>query len=417
MANWGGGTVVIRKPPQVATKTVPNSIPKDPIKIEKPISPPNSKSGKLENVVSLKDIITSTPDKNNNKRRSDNLFVGTGHTLGGLENQPSKRSRLLDQFKSSPIAKPPKPTVAASSQRSATNIVDLSLDDGEDDVIRTINLDEIEYNEIQIAVDREFIKKEILDSIKEENLHDSDLEDDIILIDNDYDDFYVNSAADDALVALNDSLLDDNVINDIFDANDSLMDDFNTANDKKNDASEIDIPENEIISCPVCLKKMKRLYLDDHLDKCVGLDFPISSSGSNSSQSDSKQKSPSTSHDMSKGPSTSQQNLPPSRQNPSTSAASGSGSSNRSIVQSSKSTTKSDKTILNREQIDLLLEAGYCEADIIAITGEPSVTPTAAPVIDLVGESASLETCACPVCGIKVKLSDINSHLDVCCDL
>ncbi|EDX16619.1 GD24499 [Drosophila simulans] len=90
-------------------------------------------------------------------------------------------------------------------------------------------------------------------------------EDDILLIDDEYDDE----------VAANDSLTDatelgnQSIIDDVFGA-DTLLKEFQRDNDVQptcsSDANDVD---NDIVSCPICFEKMKRTELSNHFDGCA----------------------------------------------------------------------------------------------------------------------------------------------------
>uniref|UniRef100_A0A336KV97 Protein with SprT-like domain at the N terminus n=1 Tax=Culicoides sonorensis TaxID=179676 RepID=A0A336KV97_CULSO len=252
--NRGGGTLVVTKPTTTKTNsTNPNkSIPiqTKPV-IAKPAGPklpanirtinsspskntnPNNKksTNPLPNVTGFKDI-----DDTKGKFSPEKLFSGNGKTLGG--GSGPKRSRLLDQFDSNPKKK----------QKTEPNDSHICLSDGEDDIIRAVDLDEIErhhdttMSQTDKAKDRQLvIKQEILDS----NGFSGD--DEIILIDDDFDDELVNTEDE-----LNFSK---EVIDDLF--NDDMMGNV----DKK--------PDNEnTIPCPICEERFDASIQKAHVEEC-----------------------------------------------------------------------------------------------------------------------------------------------------
>ncbi|XP_062563632.1 DNA-dependent metalloprotease SPRTN-like [Armigeres subalbatus] len=383
VSNVGGRTVVIRKPPSTNTKN-PSLEPVEaqvPMKKPSPVVPPGSN---LKNVKQFKDFNgngSPTPVK----KYSPPLFAGGGQTLGGPPSGPSRagqpgssrNSRLLDQFP--PQEKKPKITPVPEPA-----MVDLS-DDADDYIFEEIDLERIKKER------QDSIKKEIMESFADDDMEE------IVLIDDEYDDDAVD------LGSLEDSLTDTSVIDELFSDHDALIEEFNSNNSASKHTSE----ENEIVSCPMCLKKIKRSEVSTHLERCYSIIL-----GEEDVQ-EIKQKPP----------------FDPNQ--PSTSTAGLNKPKPVDKKKTSDSATASSKPEIDREENrKLLLECGYSEDDIAtalatieqeddggAVTARVSDSDDSVRMLEDGNEidlTAVGEECECPVCGRKVQFERINQHLDGC---
>ncbi|XP_053668958.1 DNA-dependent metalloprotease SPRTN-like [Anopheles marshallii] len=413
--NYGGGTLVIRKPP-AATAQTRNVTPKieDPPTSSRTVSaqkPPLE--GNLRNVKQFKDL---PPDGEGPSKRVSPptaVFTGTGFVLGSTGSTGERRSRLLDKFppttgssssnsSSKPtLSKKPrtewKPKTASTSNTMETSI----LSDDSDNIFDEIDLTQVG----NIKKERtESIRKEIVDSLPNDEL------DEIILIDDEYDD----ELADEELSSVDSSLLDRSVIDELFNESDELIEDFNRTNAQ----IKVEKPDDEIVTCPMCLKRMTRSKIGDHFESCYShIAGETSTRGS---------RGQSTANDVSQ---------------PSTSKATPSGS--RTTSTASK---KLESVDLITAQEQLLRDCGYAEADIANVLQDMSTQDMPAPNVaslreqmlrdcgyteadirrvfdDASSEDALnndvefisvVENCECPICGKTVSLSTINQHIDQC---
>ncbi|XP_055588200.1 DNA-dependent metalloprotease dvc-1-like [Uranotaenia lowii] len=389
VANAGGRTVVVRKPPSASVKK-PQPETENRVPVKKPASvvPPGTN---LKNVKQFKDLSGSDSESSPPKKPPVALFVGGGYTLGGSSGSQNRagqvgnarNSRLLAQF-ASPAKKARVETTTTSTQAES-----IDLSDDTDYIFDQIDLNKIKQER------QDAIKKEILESLADEDMED------IILIDDEYDD---DAEDDDLVTVLNDSLTDTSVIDELFSANDSLIEDFN----RTNAIIKAEREEDEIVSCPMCLKKIKRSSISPHLEQCYSI---ILGEESTDTESMDKHNRPSTS----KGE--------PSRPESSSTAAT--------------------ERELNRQ---MLLDCGYSEADIVDAldaleqqeSADISSNSQAAPAVAASQSSSEqrietngvydltlqddddgvpetlVEKCECPVCGRNVPFEQINVHLDQC---
>lgn len=261
--NRGGTTLVVTKPPtttkypdnksKTSTGSNINTIESPPIQVQ--TKPPIIPS----NIVGFKDLeqnkgaIPKVPTKS---------IPSSGQTLGGSNG--NKRSRLLDQFE------------AGTSKKKKTdscNISAILLDDDQDDILRAVDLDEIEReNNITLtqadkAKKRQtIIKQEILDS------HGFTNDDSIIIIDDEYDDELAGIDA-----PCSDGLnLTKAVIDDLF--SDDML---GKANDNR-------------VPCPICENRVSPSSQKEHIEQCyedllkaceAGTKLPIPSSSTSKPQS------------------------------------------------------------------------------------------------------------------------------------
>lgn len=113
--------------------------------------------------------------------------------------------------------------------------------------------------------------------IKDEILEDTDdlLDEDIILIDDEYDDNAQDDNNQMANISAAAELADTSVIDEFFGA-DTMLKDFNRENDVKPSGSyHFPNPNDDIIICPICQGKMKRCLFADHMDGCTGIAIKI----------------------------------------------------------------------------------------------------------------------------------------------
>ncbi|XP_067636323.1 DNA-dependent metalloprotease SPRTN isoform X1 [Eurosta solidaginis] len=111
-------------------------------------------------------------------------------------------------------------------------------------------------------------------AIKQEILEDTAdlLDEDIILIDDEYDDNGDNDLQNITAAA---ELADTSVIDEFF-GDDTMLKDFNRENDVKPSGSRyFPNPEDDIITCPICQGKMKRCLFSDHMNGCTGIAIKV----------------------------------------------------------------------------------------------------------------------------------------------
>ncbi|XP_049547534.1 DNA-dependent metalloprotease SPRTN-like [Anopheles darlingi] len=438
--NFGGTTLVVRKPP--ITVTPKTEKPATTISTEPPLTRPAS-VGNLRNVKQFKDLSSSddnaSPGHNQNQSSAVPLFSGRGFTLGsssGSSTGIQPRSRLLDRFPV-PTNRPSLPKKArtetstkGSGQPSAEVIDTISLLNDSDEVFDEIDVTEVAQTVANIKKEhQDAIKREIQDSINDEEVGD----DEILLIDDEYHD----ELADEDLASIDDSLLDRSVIDDLFNESDELMEDFNRTNAKV----KIECPDDEIVRCPTCLTKMPRGTVGTHLELCYD-----NITGSGRPKDTRKEDKPTddrsqTIHSVNR-PSTANGTPVHSdrRRNenqPSTSRATPAQRDRNS----SNLSTSSSNTSLQEASRQLLLDCGYTEEDIRLVTDDLEDNLPAADmgslrhqvlrdsgyteeeiarVLDETDDDDVIEIgpvderCECPSCGVLVPISSINQHLDQC---
>ncbi|XP_017465371.1 PREDICTED: sprT-like domain-containing protein Spartan [Rhagoletis zephyria] len=225
-------------------------------------------------------------------------------------------------------------------------------------------------------------------AIKQEILEDTAdlLDEDIILIDDEYDD-NAQESNDLQNISAAAELADTSVIDEFF-GDDTMMKDFNRENDVKPSGSRhFPNPNDDIITCPICQGKMKRCLFADHMDGCTGIAIKVAF----------------PKHTLKKLAATSRPVKPTAKSRPS--------------------------------RKEILRNAGYSEQDLINLTSaseeELSSCNTSPPRPN--GNSTSNEwspedmetrlyrqrnilksTIQCPNCGQEVEQNTINDHLDDC---
>lgn len=290
----------------------------------------------------------------------------------------ARNSRLLSQF--SPKEKKPR---VDQLPKPIQETVDLS--------------DETDY--IFEAIDMGKIKQERQDAIKKDirdSLADGD-DDEIILIDDDYDD-----EQEDAMSNLDDSLTDTSVIDELFNESDVLMEEFNRTNIRV----KVEREEDELVSCVVCLKKIKRSEMGAHLERCYAAFL---------GEDNEPIPAPTPTFDPNQ---------------PSTSRA-GTSSTAKPPPKAVKE-SQPDKLTQREEHRKILLDCGYTEQQIVealelmekneAEEAFASTATSASTTVenrmlndgDEIDLTMAAEECQCPVCDRKVSLEEINRHLDRC---
>ncbi|XP_049285754.1 DNA-dependent metalloprotease SPRTN-like [Anopheles funestus] len=405
--NFGGGTLVIRKPP-VATQTRPVTP-----KVENPSTSPRKGGthkpppleGNLRNVKQFKDLSTDGEEPPKRTSLPIPVFSGTGFVLGSSDSSGGRRSRLLDKFPASTSTSKPtaskKPRTERKPKPSTSNTMEsIMLSDDSDNIFDEIDLTEAG----NIKKERtESIRREIVDSLTNDEM------DEIILIDDEYDD----ELADEELSSIDSSLLDRSVIDELFNESDELIEDFNRTNAQ----IKVEKPDDEIVTCPMCLKRMARAKIGDHFESCY------SHIAGETNTPPSRVRS--TGNDISQ-PSTSK--VTPARTTVSTAAKKKEtvdlitaqeqllrdcGYAEGDIANVLQDMNTQDMPAPNvaslREQV--LRDCGYTEADIRRVLDDASPEEALNNDVEFI---SAVETCECPICGTTVSLSSINQHIDQC---
>lgn len=240
------------------------------------------------------------------------------------------------------------------------------------------------------------IKQEILGSDEEGD------DDDIILIDDEFDDDY------DVDLEASIELADTTVVDDLF-GEDTLLNDFKKNNEIFYNANK----DDEIINCPLCLEKMARETLEIHLDGCSGVTVTVTPKNFGKLIQKAVPTSfitlPSVAKANSRNHNSSiKKNNPPStftNQRPTT--------SNSSAI-STPSTSTSKKTNSNKFSIPLsktsvaeeLTLCGYSEEEIQKVMKDMESTSEAG--------SENIKKRPCPICNMEIDINLMNEHLDDC---
>lgn len=149
-------------------------------------------------------------------------------------------------------------------QEQPNKVITLSSDEDDDDSDAEITKPKINKN-MTLDQRQTMIKQEIMD--ESIDLCDDDIE----LIDDEYDDNVGNNL--DLTVAS--ELADTSVIDEFF-GEDTLMKEFKRENDCQPSSSRHQFDAGyDIITCPICLEKMTRTVLADHLNGCTGIAVKI----------------------------------------------------------------------------------------------------------------------------------------------
>uniref|UniRef100_A0A182YKJ1 Protein with SprT-like domain at the N terminus n=1 Tax=Anopheles stephensi TaxID=30069 RepID=A0A182YKJ1_ANOST len=432
--NFGGGTLVLRKPPTAQTRPVIPKVEHPPGTSRKVgngtiRTPPE---GNLRNVKQFKDLTSDEDEPPKRPAPPIPVFTGTGFVLGSADSSGERRSRLLDKFPvptsssgssgsggSSSRTKPtsskkPRIEVKPEPSSSTSNTMEsILLSDDSDDIFDAIDLTALD----NIKKERtESIRREIVDSFENDEM------DEIVLIDNEYDD---ELADEEALSMIDDTLLDRSVMDELFNESDELIEDFNRTNAK----IKIENPDDEIVSCPMCLAKMTRGRIGDHLNQCYSL---ISGEPNPSTRQPSQvPRARNTKPSDTNQPSTSKATTPARTASASTTAKSKKKSRASDLITAQEQLLRecgyTEQDIANvledasvedmpapsmnalREQV--LRDCGYTDADIRRVLDDGSPVESASNEVEFVSE---IESCECPICGRSVTLNLINQHLDQC---
>ncbi|KAM7347716.1 DNA-dependent metalloprotease SPRTN [Cochliomyia hominivorax] len=151
-------------------------------------------------------------------------------------------------------------------QEQPNKVITLSSDEDDDDDDSDVEITKPKINKNMTLDQRQtMIKQEIMD--ESIDLCDDDIE----LIDDEYDDNEGNNL--DLTIAS--ELADTSVIDEFF-GEDTLMKEFKRENDCQPSSSRFQLDAgNDIITCPICLEKMTRTVLAEHLNGCTGIAVKI----------------------------------------------------------------------------------------------------------------------------------------------
>lgn len=151
-------------------------------------------------------------------------------------------------------------------QEQTDKVITLSSDDDDDSSSDTDNITKPKINRNMTLNQRQnMIKKEIID--ESIDLCDDDIE----LIDDEYDD---SNGINLNLIAAAE-LADTSIVDEFF-GEDTLMEEFKKENDCQPTSSRFTFDDsNDIITCPICLEKMTRTVMGEHLNGCTGIAVKI----------------------------------------------------------------------------------------------------------------------------------------------
>ncbi|XP_036318018.1 sprT-like domain-containing protein Spartan isoform X2 [Rhagoletis pomonella] len=371
------------------------------MKIKGPDKPKKQKTSKDTKPATGKDLrtffptvdkrISSTPKLSdaNNVRSFENGTTGFGGTKGDV-----KRRRLSNEVS-------PTQNIPEDKQKNDDWLVlddEIMLREPTTETIAILSDDESDENDNAMeesgAIEQPSKRSTPLTAderqkaIKQEILEDTAdlLDEDIILIDDEYDD-NAQESNDLQNISAAAELADTSMIDEFF-GDDTMMKDFNRENDVKPSGSRhFPNPNDDIITCPICQGKMKRCLFADHMDGCTGIAIKVAF----------------PKHTLKKLAATSRPVKPTAKSRPS--------------------------------RKEILRNAGYSEQDLINLTSaseeELSSCNTSPPRPN--GNSTSNEwspedmetrlyrqrnilksTIQCPNCGQEVEQNTINDHLDDC---
>lgn len=271
-------------------------------------------------------------------------------------------------------------------QEQTNKVITLSSDEDDDDSSDSEDVTKPKINKNMTIDQRQtMIKKEIMD--ESIDLCDDDIE----LIDDEYDD-NVPSNVD---LTIASELADVSIIDEFF-GEDTLLKEFKKENDCMPSSSHYHFNEgNDIITCPICLEKMTRVALAEHLNGCTGIAVKI---------------------------------LPPKKIMKKLSAI-------------SKEARPKRQSRPSKSAKEILRNAGYSEADLVQITSGSSLDEDAEEEMEFlqragVNNSQSIQslnsssedentrlyrqrsiyktTRQCPVCANEIEETEMNEHLDEC---
>uniref|UniRef100_A0A0K8VRS0 Protein with SprT-like domain at the N terminus n=1 Tax=Bactrocera latifrons TaxID=174628 RepID=A0A0K8VRS0_BACLA len=220
--------------------------------------------------------ISSTPKLSdaNNVKGFNNGISG----FGGVKGDNKRRRLSNDSLQTADTSKKPK------TEDWLVLDDDIMLRDTPTETIAILSDDESESDDNENGFAVELPKRsppltadERHKVIKEEILEDTDdlLDEDIILIDDEYDDNAQDDNNEMANISAAAELADTSVIDEFF-GDDTMLKDFNRENDVKPSGSyHFPNPDDDIITCPICQGKMKRCLFADHMDGCTGIAIKI----------------------------------------------------------------------------------------------------------------------------------------------
>ncbi|EDW30808.1 GL13306 [Drosophila persimilis] len=382
--------------------------------------PTSSKPPTKSNVVGMTDLNKSGDQKENKaKTAKENLHTGEGHTLSGSTAAGGSTTRNSDfvrnvwqkRFENNPTKEAQEETEKSTGKRPHSYVDDspnLSWEAYDEDVLIADDItptvlilssdDESDNdNEEKKKTENEYVKNSTLFSsgissqertrkIKEEVMFDESQdfsEDDIVLIDDEYDD---EQNLDSSLIAATE-LADQSVIDDLFGV-DTLLAEFQLENDVVPTGSRVtkDL-NNDIVICPICFGRIKRSQLSNHFEGCFITN---------------KVEPPSFKHKLPKTNSTM------NAQRPSTAMTSGKGK--RSATGGKRASSK-----------QVLRNAGYTEEEIAPLnlssssdsaqngTSEEEMTPR-----QMRQRNLFKKTITCPKCGLEYLGHQMEAHRVLC---
>ncbi|XP_028900773.1 DNA-dependent metalloprotease SPRTN isoform X2 [Zeugodacus cucurbitae] len=256
------------------------------MKIKGPEKPKKQKASKEPKQQQGKDLRTFFPSANKQISSTPKLsdannvksFNGGTSGFGGIKGD-GKRRRL-----SSDISQPSDGLKKTKTEDWLVLDDDIMLRDPPTETIAILSDDESGSDDNENGFGVETSKRstpltadERHKVIKEEILEDTDdlLDEDIILIDDEYDDNAQDDNNEMANISAAAELADTSVIDEFF-GDDTMLKDFNRENDVKPSGSyHFPNPNDDIITCPICQGKMKRCLFADHMDGCTGIAVKI----------------------------------------------------------------------------------------------------------------------------------------------
>ncbi|XP_054728842.1 DNA-dependent metalloprotease SPRTN isoform X3 [Anastrepha obliqua] len=363
----------------------------------KDTKPPNGKD--LRTFFPTKDKkISSTPKLSdaNNVRSSSSGSAG----FGGIKGDVKRRRLSTDDAQPHNIPEDTKPKTddwlvlddEIMLREAPTETIAILSDDESDEYDNDVEESDNEVRPSKQSTP--LTADERQKAIKQEILEDTAdlLDEDIILIDDEYDDNSLVASNDLPTISAAAELADTSVIDEFF-SDDTMLKEFNRENDVKPSGSRhFSMPEDDIITCPICQDKMKRCVFADHMDGCTGIAIKVA---------------------------------PPKH-------------ALKKLSAISRPVKPTNKSRPSRKEI--LRKAGYSEQDLINLTstsdeefsssnGNINLTSPTQPNANSTSAEVSPEnmdtrlyrqrnilksTIQCPNCGQEVEQNTINDHLDDC---
>ncbi|XP_067636324.1 DNA-dependent metalloprotease SPRTN isoform X2 [Eurosta solidaginis] len=265
------------------------------MKIKGPDKPKKQSAQKDKRQTSDRDLRTFFPTTNNNKQISATPKLSDANNVRSLNNGvpgfvgikgDSKRRRLSTEILPENDAMPGGESKSKSDdwlvlddeimmREQPTETIAILSDDDESSGEESGNdVDEDGVDAQPKKSSTPLTAGERQKAIKQEILEDTAdlLDEDIILIDDEYDDNGDNDLQNITAAA---ELADTSVIDEFF-GDDTMLKDFNRENDVKPSGSRyFPNPEDDIITCPICQGKMKRCLFSDHMNGCTGIAIKV----------------------------------------------------------------------------------------------------------------------------------------------